>query len=65
MFTIIATNLLRNRARTIFTAGGIAVGIAMIVALLSFTQGLRETADEFIHLGGSSLGVFQKRLCNH
>ncbi len=59
MLAIIATNLLRSRARTIFTAGGIAVGVATIVALLSFTQGLRNTADEFIHLGGSELGIFQ------
>src|SRR5665213_4502526 len=36
-----------------------AVGVATIVALLSFTQGLRDTADEFIHLGGSELGIFQ------
>jgi putative ABC transport system permease protein len=59
VFAIITTNLLRSRARTVFTAGGIAVGVATIVALLSFTQGLRDTADEFIHLGGSELGVFQ------
>lgn len=52
MLAIITTNLLRSRARTVFTAGGIAVGVATIVALLSFTQGLRDTADEFIHLGG-------------
>ncbi len=59
MFAIVTTNLLRSRARTVFTAGGIAVGVATIVALLSFTQGLRDTADEFIHLGGSELGIFQ------
>jgi len=59
MLAIITTNLLRSRARTILTAGGIAVGVATIVALLSFTQGLRDTADEFIHLGGSELGIFQ------
>jgi putative ABC transport system permease protein len=59
MFAIVTTNLLRSRARTIFTTGGIAVGVATIVALLSFTQGLRDTADEFIHLGGSELGIFQ------
>jgi putative ABC transport system permease protein len=35
------------------------VGVAMIVALLSFTQGLRNTAAGFVHLGGSGLGVFQ------
>jgi putative ABC transport system permease protein len=59
MLAIITTNLLRRPARTTFTAGGIAVGVAMIVALLSFTQGLRETAAGFVHLGGSDLGVFQ------
>jgi putative ABC transport system permease protein len=59
MLAIITTNLLRRPARTTFTAGGIAVGVAMIVALLSFTQGLKETAAGFVHLGGSDLGVFQ------
>jgi putative ABC transport system permease protein len=59
VFAIVATNLLRRKARTVFTASGIAVGVAMIVALLSFTQGLKETAAGFVHLGGSDLGVFQ------
>lgn len=59
MGAIIATNLLRRSARTVFTALGIAVGVATIVALLSFTQGLKETAAGFVHLGGSDLGVFQ------
>ncbi len=59
MLAIIATNLLRRSARTVFTASGIAVGVATIVALLSFTQGLKETAAGFVHLGGSDLGVFQ------
>src|SRR5271167_1950018 len=59
MLAIITTNLLRRPARTTFTAAGIAVGVAMIVALLSFTQGLKETAAGFVHLGGADLGVFQ------
>ncbi len=59
MFAIIRTNLLRRSTRTIFTASGIAVGVATIVALLAFTQGLKETAAGFVHLGGSELGVFQ------
>jgi putative ABC transport system permease protein len=59
VLTIIATNLLRRPARTMFTAAGIAVGVATIVALLSFTQGLRNTAAGLVHLGGSGLGVFQ------
>jgi putative ABC transport system permease protein len=59
MLAIITTNLLRRSARTMFTALGIAVGVATIVALLSFTQGLKNTAAGFVHLGGSELGVFQ------
>lgn len=59
MLAIITTNLLRRSARTMFTALGIAVGVATIVALLSFTQGLKEVAAGFVHLGGSELGVFQ------
>ncbi len=59
MFAIVTTNLMRSRARTVFTAGGIALGVATIVALLSFTEGLRKTAAGFVHLGGSDLGVFQ------
>src|SRR5271169_5912512 len=64
MLTIIATNLLRRSARTVFTALGIAVGVATIVALLSFTQGLKETAAGFVHLGGSELGIFQANVAD-
>jgi putative ABC transport system permease protein len=59
MLAIVRTNLLRRSARTALTASGIAVGVATIVALLSFTQGLKQTAAGFVHLGGSDLGVFQ------
>ena len=59
MLAIIASNLSRRLARTLLTASGIAVGVATIVALLSFTQGLKNTAAGFVHLGGSGLGVFQ------
>jgi len=59
MLQIIATNLFRRPARTVFTASGIAVGVGMVVALLSFTAGLKQTAAGFAHLGGSGLGVFQ------
>lgn len=59
MFNIIATNLGRRPARTMFTAVGIAVGVATVVALLAFTRGLQKTAAGFVHLGGSGLGVFQ------
>jgi putative ABC transport system permease protein len=56
---IILTNLSRRPTRTAFTAAGIAVGVATIVALLSFTQGMSNTAAGISHLGGSELAVFQ------
>lgn len=59
MLGLIATNLRRRPTRTLSTAAGIAVGVATIVALLGFTQGMRNTAAGFVHLGGSGLGVFQ------
>lgn len=64
MLAIILNNLLRRPARTLFTALGIAVGIAMIVALLAFTRGLQQTAGGFVHLGGSDLGVFQAQVAD-
>jgi putative ABC transport system permease protein len=59
VLTLILTNLTRRGARTLLTALGVGLGVAMIVALLSLTQGLQNTAAGFIHLGGSDLGVFQ------
>jgi putative ABC transport system permease protein len=56
---MILANLRRSPTRTAFTAAGIAVGVATIVALLSFTQGLRNTAAGIAHLGGSELSIFQ------
>jgi putative ABC transport system permease protein len=59
LLSLILTNLRRRRGRTLLTALGVGLGVAMIVALLSLTQGLQNTAAGFIHLGGSDLGVFQ------
>jgi putative ABC transport system permease protein len=59
VLTIVTTNLLRRSARSALTASGIALGVATIVALLSFSNGLQRTAAGFVHLGGSDLGVFQ------
>lgn len=64
MLTIIFTNLSRRPMRTTFTAAGIAVGVATIVALLSFTAGLRQTAAGLADLGGSGLGVFQANVAD-
>ncbi len=59
MLAIITTNLRRRRARTAFTAFGIAVGVGMVVALLAFTNGLDRAAGQLVHLGRSDFGVFQ------
>jgi putative ABC transport system permease protein len=59
LLNLILTNLTRRRGRTALTALGVGLGVAIIVALLSLTQGLQNTAAGFIHLGGSDLGVFQ------
>lgn len=59
MLSLITTNLTRRPARTLLTALGIGVGVATIVALLSLTRGLQNTANGLVHLGGSDFGVFQ------
>lgn len=59
MIGLIALSLARNRARTALTATGIAIGVATIVALLSLTQGLRESVAGLVHLGGADFGLFQ------
>lgn len=60
MIELIASNLRRHLGRTVLTALGIGLGIAVITSLLGVTTGLRNTASNLIHLGGSDLGVFQE-----
>ena len=59
MLELIVNNLVRRIGRTLLTAFGVGLGVATIVALLSVSDGLTQTAAGFIHLGGSDLGVFQ------
>jgi putative ABC transport system permease protein len=59
MIELIVNNLGRRIGRTMLTALGVGLGVATIVALLSVSDGLTQTAAGFIHLGGSDLGVFQ------
>jgi putative ABC transport system permease protein len=56
---ILLANLWRRPGRTAFTAMGIALGVATIVALLSLGEGLKQTASGLIHLGDSDFAVFQ------
>src|SRR5271166_5168952 len=60
MLTLIGANLVRRKMRAALTAGGIAVGVAAIVALLSLSTGLDRTAGQLVHLGRADLGLFQQ-----
>jgi putative ABC transport system permease protein len=64
MFNLILTNLIRRPSRTLLTALGIGVGVAMIVALLSLTQGLKNSAAGFTNLGRGAFGVFQSNVAD-
>ena len=51
MLGLISSNMLRRKARTFATAMGIALGVGLIVALLSVGSGLKKTAGQLVHLG--------------
>jgi putative ABC transport system permease protein len=53
-------NLMRRSVRTLLTAAGVALGVALIVALLSIAAGVRRTAADLIHVGRADFGVFQQ-----
>jgi putative ABC transport system permease protein len=52
-------NLLRRPVRTLLTAAGVAIGVGLIVALLSISAGAKRTAADLIHVGRSDFGIFQ------
>ena len=60
MLPLVTANLRRRTARTFLTAGGVAVGVAAVVALLALSTGLNNSAAQFVHLGGADLGLFQR-----
>jgi putative ABC transport system permease protein len=59
MLTLVARNLLRRPARTLLTALGVALGVGLIVALLSISTGVKRTANDLIHVGRADFGLFQ------
>ncbi len=59
MLRLILVDLRRHAARTGLTAVGIAVGVAIIVALLGLSKGIERSASGIIQLGGAELGMFQ------
>jgi putative ABC transport system permease protein len=57
--SLVWRNLLRRPARTALTAAGVALGVGLIVALLSLSTGVKKTAEELIHVGRADFGLFQ------
>jgi putative ABC transport system permease protein len=58
-FGLVRKNLLRRPVRTLLTSAGVALGVGLIVALLSISAGVERTAGDLIHLGRSDFGLFQ------
>ncbi len=56
---LVLRNLLRRPWRTALTAVGVAVGVGLIVALLSIANGAKRTAAQLIHIGRADFGLFQ------
>jgi putative ABC transport system permease protein len=56
---LVLRNLLRRPVRTALTAAGVSVGVGLIVALLSITNGAKHTASQLIHVGRADFGLFQ------
>jgi putative ABC transport system permease protein len=56
---LVARNLLRRPVRTALTAAGVALGVGLIVALLSISAGTKRTAGDLVHVGRSDFGLFQ------
>jgi putative ABC transport system permease protein len=52
-------NLMRRKGRTALTAAGVAIGVGLIVALLSIAAGVHRTASQLIHIGRADFGLFQ------
>jgi len=60
MLRLILKNLLRRKTRTLLTTSGIAVGVAMIVALGAMGEGLRSGYLTMFSGSGADLVIMQK-----
>ncbi len=60
MLNFIFKNLLRRKTRTLLTVSGIAVGVAMIVALGAMGEGLRSGYAQMFGGSGADLTLMQK-----
>ena len=51
---------MRRKGRTALTSAGVAIGVGLIVALLSIAAGVQRTAADLIHVGRADFGLFQE-----
>jgi len=58
--TLILKNLIRQPVRSALTVLGIGIGITTVVALGVITAGAKETASEYLRVGGADFIVAQK-----
>jgi putative ABC transport system permease protein len=56
---LVRRNLLRRPVRTLLTSAGVALGVGLIVALLSISAGVERTGSDLIHIGRADFGLFQ------
>jgi ABC-type antimicrobial peptide transport system permease subunit len=56
---VVLRNLWRRKGRTLLTVGGIAVGIAVVVALLALADGMTEQIGGMASGGGADLTLMQ------
>ena len=56
---LVRKNLMRRPMRTLLTSAGVAIGVGLIVALLSISAGAEQTAGDLIHIGRADFGLFQ------
>ena len=56
----VARNLLQRKVRSSLCILGVAVSVAMIVALISLTTGMRQSFNNYMETSGASLVVFSR-----
>jgi ABC-type antimicrobial peptide transport system permease subunit len=64
MFGVTFRNLLRRRARSLLTMGGIAIGVGLIIALGAITQGIMQDFTALASQGGAELVAMQANVAD-